>query len=1231
MPAQRTDAIARAQQLLESVRGRALSDGELVKHSVALAQELLAAAEQSELPAERRRTALLARLMHDELGQAFTTLLTDRVYRSREPERIVDAARHLLRQLGIPKYLPGPSRLQLWALLRIGPFLPRQAAEGMLARLRAESSHVVLPAEEPRLARYLSARREQGVRVNVNHLGEAVLGEAEAEARVAAYVELLERPEVESISVKVSSIFSQIDLLAWEPSVGRLVERMRAIYRAALAHPFEQPDGTSTPKLVNLDMEAYRDLHLTLEVFQRTLDEPEFQTLTAGIVLQAYLPDSAPLQALLTDWARVRIRRGGAPIRLRIVKGANLLTERAESAVRGWPVPILPTKADVDASFKRMIEYGCHAEHAKAVRLGVASHNLFDIAFAMVLRAARYADGFVGFELLEGMADPLQRAIHAVARDTLVYAPLVEQASMQTAIAYLMRRLDENTAEQNFLRKSFGLRAGDVAWREQERQFAVAIERRNLLDHRARRRQNRNRTGGSDRPPPSAAAVEPRPFVNEPDTDFSLAHNRTFIAAILQRWKQRAPFDVPLQIGGELRAAPPHMEGFDPSRPGIVPYRFAIAAEDEIARALRCAEQAAASFGRSSLDERAAMLGAVAHGLRAQRGELIAAMVLDAGKRVDQADTEVSEAIDFADYYAQSFRELVAAHPELEFRPKGVALIAPPWNFPLAIPASGVLAALMAGNSVILKPALETVLVAERLAQVCWAAGVPRDVLQLCLCTDELGSRLVSDPRVAQVVLTGATSTAQLFHRLRPGLPLAAETGGKNALIVSAMADRDEAIKDALLSAFGHAGQKCSACSLLVCEAEVYDDPAFARTLADAVASLKVGSAWELESFVTPLIRPPQDALLHAMQSLEDGESWLLEPQPDPDNPRLWTPGIKLGVREGSFMHTTELFGPVLSVMRADDLDHALQIANATPYGLTAGLHSLDEREQQRWQERMQAGNLYINRPITGAIVRRQPFGGFKASGVGPGAKAGGPNYVAQMTDVFQRHAPAVVCPPEASAAELVTSVRRQLQDHERERLSVGACSYGRALREHCGADHDPSKVLGERNVFRYVPCSPLLIRAPAGADPIDVLLACAAARTAGASFELSLAEATAGARPYLSSLAGVAVQVETAAQCGARVAGFARVRVIGTVEPAVLAAAEASLVHVAAAPVLQTGRIELLHYLREQSVSHRYHRYGNLAPAKLLAPLREPRVLSASPESAATESEAEAGELIPS
>ena len=1195
-------AITAARALL--VRGASLTERELVEHTIALAEQLQLAAEQLKNRAERARAALLARMLGDPSGHALTLLLTDRAYRSRDPGRVVDSGRQLLRALGMPRFPSWFDRLQMRALLHVGPFLPDMAASGLLEKLRKESRHVVLAAEDPALAQYLARRRGAGVRINLNHLGEAVLGEGEAQQRVDGYVQLLARPDVEAISVKISAIASQIDLLAWDATLAQLIERLRVIYRAALAHRFERADGSKTAKLVNLDMEAYRDLRLTVAAFTGALDAPELQELSAGIALQAYLPDSAPLLQELTRWAQARVQRGGAPIRVRIVKGANLLTERAESAARGWQLPIFATKSEVDASYKRMIEHACQPEHAAAVQIGIASHNVFDLAFGMVLRAQHGVEANVGFELLEGMADSLQRALAAIAGDTLLYAPLVDAHSMQTAIAYLVRRLDENTAEENFLRHSFALRVGDEAWRDQVAQFERACERRNALDHGARRKQNRagaSPTGGN------AAAGSAVAFANEADTDFALAQNRAWIGAELARWHSREPFEVPLQIAGELRGGAPQQDGFDPSRPQRVPYRHALASSADVEHALRSAVTAAPRWASRTVAARAEVLRTVARALRAARGELIAAMVLDAGKRVEQADVEVSEAIDFAEYYAHSFASLCAAHPELAFDAKGVALITPPWNFPLAIPAGGVLAALMAGNAVVLKPALETVLVAERFASLCWQAGVPMTALQLVICSDEVGSALVRDARVQQVVLTGATDTARVFQKLRPGIPLAAETGGKNAIIVSALADRDEAIRDVVWSAFGHSGQKCSACSLLICEAEVYDDERFMQTLADAAASLPVGPSWDARSIVTPLIHPPRGALRRGLSELEEGERWLLEPRADAGNQRLWSPGIKLGVREGSFMHTAELFGPVLGVLRADDFAHALRLANATPYGLTAGLHSLDEREQTHFMAQMRAGNLYLNRPITGAIVQRQPFGGYKASAYGPGAKAGGPNYVAQLCDVMQKQLPAVSCPPEPAAASLAVSARPHLSEDERERLSTGACSYGLALATTFDVDHDPSAVLGERNVLRYQPCK-VLLRASAGATAIDVLLSCAAALTVGAPLIVSLDERVAASLPYAAQLASVKLQVESAQQAAAHLNEVERVRVLGALEPELLAAASEALVHVAAAPVLLTGRIELLHYVREQSVSQRYHRYGNLAPAKLLPALRGAR-----------------------
>jgi RHH-type proline utilization regulon transcriptional repressor/proline dehydrogenase/delta 1-pyrroline-5-carboxylate dehydrogenase len=1182
---------------LERVRGRSLSELELEASTAAIARALLERENALRTPAEHKRHQLLARLMNDEAGQTLTTCLTDRVYRSRNPELIVDTARQLLRALGVPRYLPAEARAQLQLFLRAGPFLPQLAAQSMLRRLRSETRDVVLSSEESELHAHLAKRRREGTHVNLNYLGEAVLGEREAAARCQSYEALLARPDVEAISVKLSSIISRSELLALRDTIETLKPRLRRIYRAALAHRFKRRDGSMRPKLVNLDMEAYADLHLTFQLFTELLDEPELLELQAGMVLQAYLPDSFEFQRELTRWAAARVARGGAPSRLRIVKGANLAAELVESSIRGWPSPIFEHKVQVDANYKRMLELGCQPEHAGVVHLGVASHNLFDVAFALCQREMRGLAAELSFEVLEGMADPLRRALQTVSDDVLVYCPIVAPESMQTAIAYLTRRLDENTGAENFLRHGFGMQVGDAAFERERARFAEALALRGSLPSAPRRKQDRAL------PPPPVCRGPGASFDNEPDTDFALPQNQRFIADVLERWRTRPCFEVAMTIAGERTSAGTLRDGFDPSRPQHVPYRHPLADAAPRARARAAAAAAAPRFAALPPKERAALLQHVAQGLRAARGELIAAMLLDAGKRVDQADAEVSEAIDFAEYYAHTYCEH-ARRPELRLHPSGVVLVTPPWNFPLAIPAGGTLAALVAGNAVILKPALETVLVAERLAELCYEAGVPRDVLQLVFCEDELGSRLIQDARVSQVVLTGATSTARKFLELRPELRLLAETGGKNSVIVSALADRDAAIKDTLASAFGHAGQKCSAASLLICVPDVYDDPSFIEVLRDATESLPVGSAWDMRSVVTPLIRPPSGPLARALTTLDADERWLVEPRIDSDNPRLVSPGVKLDVAANSFSHTTELFGPVLSVMRAESFEHAIELANGTSYGLTAGLFTLDEREQKQWAERMQAGNLYVNRGTTGAIVRRQPFGGWKGSSFGPGAKAGGPNYVLQLCERSDSGEELPVEAPEPMAAELLGIVRSHVDKAAKERLARAACQYAHALHGHFRLEHDPSELLGEQNIFRYLPHPALMIRAAADAELESVLRACLAAISVGARPELSLHPSFAGTALFHKlALPGCAVHVQDAAAAAARLRerAVSRVRQVGTIERALRAAAAERGGHIAAEPVLAAGRVELLHYVREQALSNAYHRYGSLHAAALL------------------------------
>ena len=353
-----------------------------------------------------------------------------------------------------------------------------------------------------------------------------------------------------------------------------------------------------------------------------------------------------------------------------------------------------------------------------------------------------------------------------------------------------------------------------------------------------------------------------------------------------------------------------------------------------------------------------------------------------------------------------------------------------------------------------------------------------KKVLQFVLCSGgKEGRKLIGHPKVNAVILTGGTETALTMLRDNPRMNLFAETGGKDAMIVTAVSDRDQAIKHILHSAFSHAGQKCSATSLLLLQDEVYDDPAFRRGLSEAVASMKVGSAWELDTKMGPLIRPPSGDLETALKVLEPGEEWALMPQPVEGNPNLWTPGIKYGVRPGSFTHLTEFFGPVLAVMRFSTLREAVALVNQTGFGLTSGLESLDEREWDYWKNHIHAGNLYINRVTTGAIVLRQPFGGMGKSVFGAGMKAGGPNYVAQFMD-FTDAAPVKNSgKPTKPTLTALCSGALAKRNPDAERIVAAALSCEAAQRDEFGKEHDHFKLVGQDNVRRYLPFENVRVR----------------------------------------------------------------------------------------------------------------------------------------------------------
>lgn len=1185
--------LQKALQILSSSHGKSLNLDQREKAAVELAANMLKEANRTMTGTEKNTYDELSRMMHDPIGKVFTTSMTDQCFRSQRPARVANQLLYLINEIGIPHYLGWPKRLALSLFQVFGrPF------SGILVplatfSLRRATARVILPGETSALKKHMARRRHEGVRLNLNHLGEAILGEQEAKHRLKVYLRDLEQDDIEYVSIKISTIYSQIHLLGWEKTLEVLSDRLRQLYRMAIKHTFTRADGKKVPKFVNLDMEEYRDLYLTKELFKKVLSESEFQQFSAGIVLQAYLPDAHNIQKELTEWAMDRLQKGGAPIKIRIVKGANLAMEQFEASLRDWPQSPYIKKSDVDANYKKMVTYGCLPLHAKAVYLGIASHNLFDIAYALLLRSENKVENEINFEMLEGMADHIRRVVQKLSKDILLYCPVATKEDFQSAIAYLIRRLDENTGLDNFLRVTFGLKPGTPEWEEQVLLFAKACREMDKIYIEPRRTQDRHH-------PPQALKPSDH-FENESDTDFSLPQNRHWANQLAQKWKNFKIDKIPLVIAGqEIQQTHDEDHGVDPANPKKVLYRYGLADWTQIDQAIRCAKEHEKHWSTTSVEKRCEILASAAQKMREKRDDLIGVMMADGGKTIMEGDPEVSEAIDFAEYYLRSLQKMDACK-DIEWMPKGTILVTPPWNFPISIPAGGILAALAMGNCVLFKPAPEAVLSGWELIKTLWDAGIPKEVLQFIHCVDEpVGSKLIADPRINCIILTGATSTAKLFMRLRPGIDLSAETGGKNAIIVTSLADRDLAIKDTVQSAFGHSGQKCSACSLLILEAEVYDSTHFRKQLKDAVESLTVGPCWEYSSKVTPLIREPSEALKRGLTTLDDKEEWLVKPKQDPENPNLWSPGVKYGVKPGSFMHQTELFGPVLGVMRADNLEHALKLANGNAYGLTSGLQSLDDREKAIWMEKIEAGNCYINRGITGAIVRRQPFGGTKGSSFGNAAKAGGPNYIMQFAHPKEVALPHEKSPIGESVNHLTAVVQKYSLTPEELGIwyaSTGSYSYWAA---HYAKDHDPSKIIGQDNILRYRPHKKICFRIQENDTALDILRIIAAALSCSVHMEISWSKGHAHlkVREHLRPLTPFFhIVEETEDQFNRRVkeGAFRRVRLLSPASDPLKYAASESACFLNFAPALSNGRFELLHYLREISFSIDYHRYGNL------------------------------------
>lgn len=897
---------------------------------------------------------------------------------------------------------------------------------------------------------------KQGLAFTVDVLGEATLSEAEAEEYQRRYLELLEAltehapkwPKVEqvdeapwgtlpraNVSVKLSALYSQLDPIAPDQSANVIMERLRPILRLA------KERGAH----IQIDMEDHNLKDLTFDIFRRIGDDPEFKDYPhIGIVLQAYLRSAEDDARRLIEWARTR----GTPVKVRLVKGAYWDFETVHARLEGWPVPVFERKWESDASYERVTKL--FLENNDAVRLAIASHNIRSIAHAMALsKEMNLPARTVEYQVLYGMATPLRRTLVDMGERVRVYTPYGE---LIPGMAYLVRRLLENTSNESFLRQGFAegesperlLRDPVEVGRADAQQ--IAGRGRGGSDVDAAAQAAGAGAGAADATDGSAVSVispvEPHvrealerdpmafggwgsgpefglpPYRNEPHTDFARADAREKMKAAFERVRGGLGRRHPLLIGDDVIETDGEIVSENPSKPDEVVGRTGRALPEHVERAVAAAKAAFPAWRNTPAERRVEILRKAAQIMREQRFELAALIALENGKPWREADGDVTEAIDFIEWYSRVALRL--ARPirmagltgeinHYMYEPRGVAAVIAPWNFPLAILTGMSSAALVAGNAVVLKPAEQTPVIAAKLVEIYRQAGVPAGVINyLPGYGEEAGAPLVSHPDVHIIAFTGSQPVG--LHILReaavvqPGQrhikQVITELGGKNAVIIDDDADLDEAVAGVVQSAFGYAGQKCSAASRIIVLHNVYD--AFLERLSQAAKSLVIGPAWEPHTFVGPVIEP--DAQERIMRYIELGhkEGTPVLIQEPPESVRaLGGYYVPLAIFEGVSPDATiareEIFGPVLSVMRARDFDEALDLANDSEYKLTGGIFSRSPARIERARREFMVGNFYINRGITGSLVGRQPFGGLGLSGTG--FQAGGPDYLKQFVN----------------------------------------------------------------------------------------------------------------------------------------------------------------------------------------------------------------------------------------
>ena len=908
-----------------------------------------------------------------------------------------DVYRHLEEYLMKPGLnVPGVIKAALKGAGMAG-FMKKTATKQIVKQMEGMAKNFICGVDGSNALKTLKELRKQNQAFTVDLLGEATTSEREAEEYVERYRELIislsdqcsdwqrvdsldtddrgDLPRV-NVSIKVSAMYSQLDPIAFDESVEAAAKRLLPLFKLAAERGV----------FLNLDMEHFDYKDLTYAVFKRVVGDPSLEGFeNAGVVVQAYLRDSEADLRSLIDWAKTHKKR----ITIRLVKGAYWDYETIHAHQEGWEAPVWLDKADSDAQFELLS--AIMLEHHSLIRSAIGSHNLRSISVACAA-AEFYKVPKNGYEIqcLYGMAEPIKAACATYGLRVRTYAPVGE---LIPGMAYLVRRLLENTSNEGWLKQG----------------FADDADPSTLLASP----QPKSRGGMLRDIPRTTESLDVlRAFSNEPLRDFTRSNTRKGFEIALAKVRSSLGGTYASIINGIETLEGERLKSTNPSRPQEVIGEVILSDEAGVQNAVQSALNAWPSWEMSGVKHRALWLLRVAGKLRERRDELAAWMVLEVGKTWREADADVAEGIDFCEYYAREMiklgepilmQDIPGELNHLLYTSRGVCAVIAPWNFPFAILIGMSVAAAVTGNTVLIKPAEQSMVIAAKFVDIAHEAGIPKEAFQLIFGYGEtVGSSLTKHPQVQTIAFTGSREVGLAIYQQagitypgQPGLKrVICEMGGKNAIIVDNDADLDEAVLGVMRSAFGFAGQKCSACSRVIIVEPLYTP--FVDRLVAAAQSILVGESDDPNVSYGPVIdQESYERLKSVIAEAKDRGDLLCGGVLDEGSGYFVKPTLIAGLNPEDPIATDEHFGPIVTLHRVSSIDEAIELALKSPYALTGGIFSRSPVNIQRARERYTIGNLYINRTITGAIVGRQPFGGFKMSG--GGTKAGGPDYLLQF------------------------------------------------------------------------------------------------------------------------------------------------------------------------------------------------------------------------------------------